>query len=82
MSGQVSRGSAGEYQADDQVSSCGGGLLSIGYGQGFSSIFAMCSGVLLQLWCVGCTLDVSSFTSLIVLWVLLSCSDMTWAPFL
>ena len=32
-----------------QVSSCGWGLLSIGNGQGFSSIFAMCSGVLLHM---------------------------------
>ena len=49
-----------------QVSSCGGGLLSIGDAQGFSSIFAMFSEVLLQMWYVGSSLDVASCTSLIV----------------
>ena len=61
---------------DGQVSSCGGGLLSSCIGQGISSIVAMCCGSILQMWCMGSSLVVSSCTSLIVPWVLLSCSDV------
>ena len=64
-----------EIVVSGQISSCGG-LLSRSIGQGFS---AMCGVALLQMWGVGSSLAslvVVSWTSLIVLWVLLSCSDV------
>ena len=42
-----------------QVSSCGGGLLSSSTVQEISSIVAMASGALLQVWCVGSSLVVA-----------------------
>ena len=63
-----------------QVSTCGG-LLSSCIGQRFSAIVALCGGALLQMWCVGSSLTVASCTTLIVLWVILSCSDVyAWVP--
>ena len=51
------------------------GVSSCCIGQGFSPIVAMCGGALLKMWCVGSSL-VAICTSLIVSWVLLSCSDV------
>ena len=61
-----------------QGSSCGEYLLFNCIVQGFSSTVAMWGEALLQMWCVGSSLVVSSCTSIFVPWVLLSCS--AWVP--
>ena len=58
------------------VSSCGVGLLSSCFGQGFSLTLAMWGEALSQVWYVGSSLVVSSCTFIFVLWLLLSCSDV------
>ena len=59
-----------------QGSSCGEYLLVNCIVQGFSSTVAMWGGALLQMWCVGSSLVVSSCTSIFVPWVLLFFSDV------